>query len=305
MIELAAGDMRLRLDPETGGAVAAWTFRGTELLRPVVDHRLQAQHGRPVAAYPLLPFANRVGWCRFEWGGRLYRLEHNFGDHPHAIHGNGWMRSWTVAESGPDAARLRFSHAPPADPPAQWPFRFSCEQSFRLASDGLAVGFRLVNEDALAWPAGLGLHPYVAREPDTSVAFQAASVWLTGPDSLPSRRVPAEGVRDFSAGRRADEAEIDACFAGWDGRARVSWPSRGLALEIEAGPPFGHLQLYTPRGQDFLGLEPVSNMPDAINRVGPVPLGQVPLGQVPDQGLRVLAPGEALAGVVRLRPVPL
>jgi galactose mutarotase-like enzyme len=59
---------------------------------------------------------------------------------------------------------------------------------------------------------------------------------------------------------------------------------------IEAGLPFDHIQLYTPPLRDFFGLEPVSNMPDAVNR----------MDQVADGGLRVLATGEVLAGVIRM-----
>ena len=49
-----------------------------------------------------------------------------------------------------------------------------------------------------------------------------------------------------------------------------------------------HLQVYTPAGRDFLGLEPVSNMPDAVNR----------MDIEADQGLVVLAPGEVLHATV-------
>jgi aldose 1-epimerase len=52
---MQAGDMRAVLDVSTGGAIASLTWRGFDLLRPVRDPRLAAQHGRAVAAYPLIP----------------------------------------------------------------------------------------------------------------------------------------------------------------------------------------------------------------------------------------------------------
>ena len=67
MIELVAGDLRVMLDPETGGAIAAFTWRDVALLRPVSDPRLGAQHERAVAGYPLIPFANRVADGRFSF----------------------------------------------------------------------------------------------------------------------------------------------------------------------------------------------------------------------------------------------
>jgi aldose 1-epimerase len=67
------------------------------------------------------------------------------------------------------------------------------------------------------------------------------------------------------------------------------WPESGVVLTIDSGPPFDHIQLYTPPGHSYFGLEPVSNMPDAINR----------MAAVSDNGLRVLAPGETLSGTIR------
>ncbi len=84
---------------------------------------------------------------------------------------------------------------------------------------------------------------------------------------------------------------LDACFAGWGGRADITTPELGFALHIEAAPPLDHFQVYTPRDADFCGLEPVSNMPDGINR----------MDSVADQGMKMLAPGEALTATVTLR----
>jgi hypothetical protein len=57
---------------------------------------------------------------------------------------------------------------------------------------------------------------------------------------------------------------------------------------MEAGPPLDHFQVYTPGGKDYCGLEPVSNMPDGINR----------MGDVADQGMVMLGVGEEIFGRV-------
>ena len=289
MVELNAGALRLTLDPETGGAIAAFTDNGRPLLRPVVDPRLAAQNGRAVAGYPLMPYANRIAWGRFSFGGRAYQLARNFGDHPHTIHGNAWMHPWTVAEAGADQARLVFEHSPPGDPADEWPFAYGAEMTFALNPDGLRISLGLVNRDHVPWPAGLGLHPYVARGSGTALRLQADTVWTTAND-LPDRRMAVQGQSEFALGRLLDGAEIDACYAGWGGTATVADADGQASLVLSAGPPMDHLQVYTPAGQDFLGLEPVSNMPDAVNRIG----------TEADQGLRILQPGERLHAVVTL-----
>ena len=281
-----AGEMRAKLDVLTGGAIAALTWRGLDILRPVRDERLGAQHGRAVAAYPLIPYANRIDRGRFSLDGHSYQLGLNFGDHPHSLHGNGWMRAWSVAEASPVQVRLTLAHRPPQDPAAEWPFAYDAEQIFSLTEHQLSVR----NADVQRFPAGLGLHPYVARTESTILGFTADTVWQPGPDSLP---VAAEAVplaQSFDPARPIGRDVLDACFAGWGGRADITTPEHGFTLHIEAAPPLDHFQVYTPRNVDFCGLEPVSNMPDGINR----------MDSVADQGMKMLAPGEVLTATVTL-----
>jgi aldose 1-epimerase len=285
LITLQAGDFRLTLDPQTGGAIAALTFRGKELLRPVADARLAAQHGRAVAAYPLIPYANRIAWGRFRFGGEKFQLTRNFGDHPHTIHGNAWMNPWSVAEAGEQSAILTFDSAPCAD----WPFAYRAEQAFSLHPTRLDLALSVLNTDRRPWPAGIGLHPYVSRTPETTLRFVADTAWTTGADSLPDAREAVAGRFAFDQGRAIGASEIDACYAGWGGTAQIAMPEDGLVLTLSAAPPMDHFQVYTPAGQTYMGLEPVTNMPDAINR----------MEIVADQGLVVLGAGEVLrVGVI-------
>jgi aldose 1-epimerase len=138
-------------------------------------------------------------------------------------------------------------------------------------------------------PAGLGLHPYFPRAGAT-LRFAATDVWLNGDDALPARAVPVPSEWDHAAGRVVGTVALDNCFAGWDGQARIGW-SNGLALQIQASDALRHLIVYTPPGQDFFCVEPVSHLTDAINRVA----------GLPEHGLRVLAPGAVLQAEVILR----
>lgn len=289
-LDLRAGDLHLILDPECGGAIAALTYRGIPLLRPVADPRLAAQNGRAVAGYPLIPYANRIANGRFSFAGQTWQLARNFGDSPHTIHGNGWMRAWCVAEVSARHAILTLDHTPPGDPADQWPFAYHAELLFTLYPDHLDVALSVQNRDARHWPAGLGLHPYIARTPETTLRFDADTLWTNDAIGLPADRVAVEGAAEFAGGRLLGDTEIDCCYAGWDGTATVEMPEQNTTLVVSAAPPLDHLQLYTPAGRDFIGLEPVSNMPDAINRID----------TAADQGLRILTPGETLHALVTM-----
>ena len=290
MREMNAGDLHVTIDEATGGAIATFTAGDFAVLRGVADFRLEAEHGREVGAYPLIPYANRVAGGRFSFGGEDFELGLNFAGHPNSLHGNAWMRVWDVVSADAARVHLALDHRPPHDPVSQWPYAYHTEMIFTLDADGLRVDMSIRNDDTRPFPAGLGLHPYVSREPGTTLQFDADTVWQNGSDALPISREAVTGHWDFTRAREVTNTQIDECYAGWGGAATVDWPSVGRRLTLETGPPFDHIQLYTPPLRDFFGLEPVSNMPDAVNR----------MEQVSDNGLRILAPGETLAGSIRM-----
>ena len=78
---------------------------------------------------------------------------------------------------------------------------------------------------------------------------------------------------------------------GWGGRARLDWPDRSLAVEITADPLFRFVQLFSTADADFLCVEPVSNANDGFNLMA---------AGVEEHGVQVLAPGQRLAGAMRL-----
>lgn len=286
MLELRNGASVLRLLPEVGGAVAGWTRNGTDVLHPVSDPNLIAQHERPVAAYPLIPFSNRVGYGRFSFNGKQFQLAPNFGGEPHTIHGNAWEREWAVAEAQDSRAVLTLEHREPAE---QWPFTYKADITYALAEDMLEVTIRFENTDTREQPVGLGFHPFFPCTGETELGFAAASVWVAGADALPRERLENSGSWRFAPTRPVAGADLDNCYAGWTGEAELRWPSRQVGLRITASELFGHLVVYTPPGRFYLAVEPASNMTDAINRM-----------RVADHGLRVLQPGESVEASVAL-----
>ena len=288
MIELRRGTAHLVLAPELGGAVASWDVAGIPVFHPVVDPMLGAQRGAALAAYPLVPFSNRVAWGRFSFEGHDHQLARNFGDHPHTIHGNAWMHPWEILAQDDAGARFAFAHDP-ARPgaAAEWPFAYRTTIAYLLAEDGLAVTLTVENTDTRRQPVGCGFHPYIPRAAGLRLGFTAASVWHVGACSLPDARLPATGEWSFDPPRDVGATAIDNCFNAWFGCASVEWPGLGRRLGICATPPFGHLVVFTPPGKPYVAVEPATNMTDAINRM-----------DVPDAGLRVLDPGETLTGRV-------
>lgn len=289
MFDLEAGDARLTLSPRLGGSIANWTRRGTPVLRHTDDAALAGTLSRMLSCFPLIPFSNRIAYGRFSFGGEDFQLDPNFGDEPHAIHGNAWKREWTVFGQSASQAELRLDHDPATDTGHHWPYAYQASLIYALSPNSLLVTIGFTNRDVRKQPVGLGLHPFQPRTPQTSIALRAGTVWQSGPDSLPTEEVPVEGHWSFDPGHVISPPALDNCYAAWTGRAEITRPEHGIRLVIAADDIFRHAVVFTPDNKPFFAVEPASNMNDAIHH----------MDDVPDHGLRVLASGETLTRQVR------
>jgi aldose 1-epimerase len=293
LITLRAAGAGLILAPAVGGAVTRYWGEADgaswEWLRPTSPSALRDGLAHRTAAFPLVPFSNRIRAGRFTFDGRAMTLPPNRARERHPIHGHGWQARWRVVEAGPSEARLEYRHAP-----ADWPWAYRATQRFTLTPAGLTVALALTNESEAPMPAGLGWHPYFPRAAGTRLTAEVRAVWLTDRETMPTELVsPPAGV-DPSRGIDVDTTRLDNCFAGWSRRAVVEWPERGARLVMTAEPPRDYQVVFSPRGRRFFCAEPVSHVTDAFN------LAEA--GQ-PDTGRRVLAPGETLAASITLAPV--
>lgn len=289
-VSLTAGPSHLTLWPETGGGIVDWRHGDVALFRDVPDDALAAHSARRLGCFPLIPYSNRIGDARLTFQDQTYALRPDPNGESHSIHGNGWYTPWTVGERSASRLVLTLEHQARDTAAADWPFSYIATQTFALSETGLDIALRIENRDTKAMPAGFGLHPYFRRTADAKMSFEAATVWLNGADKLPHGQQPIPATWSFTALRSPTEAELDHCFAGWNGTARIVWPEDGLGLTIDASPEFSHLVVYTPSGRDFFCIEPVSHMNDGMNRM-----------DVPGHGVSILAPGEILQGQVHFR----
>jgi aldose 1-epimerase len=147
------------------------------------------------------------------------------------------------------------------------------------------------NDDMRAAPAGLGWHPFFPRPPDTELEFRAQGVWHTDRALLPLQQSVVPPEWDFAVRRALGDVAIDNCFTRWQPPARVHWPSRGVAAQIDASIECNDLVVYVPPGRDFLAIEPVTHMTDGFNRASRGMAGT---------GTRTLAPGESFSCTMRL-----
>ena len=298
-VRLEAGDLVAEVVPAIGGALAAFYSAATadaprrDWLRPATAGALENGTAFDMASFPLVPWCNRIRDGRFEWNRREVRLPPNRSPSPHAIHGIGWERRWSVAARGPAWVELALEDAGEGS----WPFPFQAVQRYALEHDGLTIRLALRNTGPGTMPAGIGQHPYLPHRREgagTRVHADVAAIWLSDADLLPtalSATHPAvEALRRGMDLRRFD---LDNNFIGFGHEARVDWPD-GSSLRLLGQAPLDFFVLYCPAAKDVFVIEAVSNCTDWLNLRQRFTAAQI--------GGATLAPGEMLEAVTRFVP---
>lgn len=272
MIELSAGALRCELLPELGGAIAGLWLGEVPVLRSAPA--AQVAGARQSGGYPLVPFSNRIGQASLVWEGTRHPLVRNNGDEPHAIHGVGWQRPWSVLESDERTAMLCYEHRP--DP--AWPFAFDSSHTYRIREDALQLTLALTNQAPRPAPAGLGWHPWFPKRAGSRISFRAAARWDMGPDKLPTARRATPGLDAAT-----DRLDVDHCFDGWDGVVHLV----DDVLRVRVRSDLTRLVVFTNGGREHIAIEPVSHVNNAVQL-------HAAGGAAEELGLRVLQPGETM-----------
>ena len=267
-LELRHADLHMSLRPDLGGCIEGLWFYGIPVLRSSTPGTLT--NVRHSASYPLVPYSNRLAQAQLLWNGSTQPLVKNFAGEAHAIHGVGWQKPWQILEADSSRAKLSLVHLPDAS----WPFAFEALQTFRLKDHTVEVTLSITNQASTAAPVGLGWHPYFTKRADTSVQFAATGMWKMGNDKLPTERTGSTGLN-----RDCAPLMIDNCFDGWSGSAMV----RDALLTTRLDSDLRRLVVYTEPPKDFIAIEPVSHVNNAMNQAG----------QHGELGVVVLAAGQS------------
>jgi len=295
-LELTAGTARVGLLPGLGGSIGAFELGKRAILRSTPDGVLASANVRLASSYPLVPYSNRIRNATLTFHDVRHPLTRNFGASPHAIHGVGWQRAWTVQVATPTGATLTLDHDPQGNDASAWPWAFRAVQAFDLASADprravLTATLTIENAGGAAFPFGLGWHPFFPRDPTTTLQFDAAGLWVNDAAELPVERANMTEPWSFREPRGFGNETIDNVFTEWTGAATLVSAAHGVVTTLEADSSCDRLVVYAPGGCDFVAVEPVTHETDAFNRTA---------AGAQRTGMRVLHPGTAYSCTMRI-----
>jgi aldose 1-epimerase len=279
-LELQNPHLRLVIRPDLGGSIAGLWFNGAGNELPVLRSTApEALHNvRLSASYPLAPFSNRLAQAQLHWNGTGHPLVQNATGEAHAIHGIVWQKAWEVIESSEHMAMLACHYDAQ---PGSWPFSFDCSQVFQLRGNTLHLTLSITNQSPQAAPVGLGWHPNFVKRPGSHISFAAAGIWDMGPDMLPTQRQASSGLD-----RSCADLDIDHCFDGWAGTVQL----RDERITSRISASVQRLVVYTGPDKNFVSIEPVSHVNNAMNLIANNPSGK---SENDLFGIRILQPGES------------
>ena len=290
VLSLDNGIFRAEIIPEIGGNVISLRHQpsGTKLLREPADLRdlecFPEQFGLPVLFPP-----NRIRDGKFTFGGKHCQLPVNETAMHNHLHGLVVNRRWKLISHTDISAEL-ICEFTPADPEyGGFPFAFTLKRGVILTETGLRDRMTVTNRGKWDMPLGLGYHSTFPAHP-AQIRLSAGPVQFEiGERYLPTGRYQEWG--DIDPRKWFDPSGINAGFHTRSEPMILEGGSsfHGAEIRYKSGllhyitdEKFSFWYTWNKRGQgDFISLEPVSWMADALNQSGP-----------PEEtGLRILAPG--------------
>ena len=279
---LKTGGASLSIAPEFGGRITALSVGGRAVLKPV-----SMPFGRrhiPTASMPLVPFSNRISGRGFLWDGQFYDLPQTLESEALPIHGDGFLRAWTVSDETEKSLTVTLAKGQIS------PFSYQAEQSFELSPLSLTITLSVKNSGPLTLPFGLGFHPWFPRDHQTKIQFNARGYWEQDEDhcSTVQALVHRGSAFDYSSLRRLPDHLINTGFTGWTGDCVIRQSHKYVSVRLSSSTNLGDAMLFSPAVQtDYFCFEPVSHPVDAFN-----------LPAYP--GLKTLSPGQSLKAQIVL-----
>jgi aldose 1-epimerase len=287
LLTLTAGDIAMDVWPGMGGSIVEMRHRGRSFTQPLVADWAAQNNPSRLAFFAMTPWFSRIDGGRFVFDGEEVVVPNLRPDLPPYAHGYLRLRRPELTRPAPNV--LVFTdegHDPPG------PYHYRSVLRYALEPEGLAISLDVTHLGPTRMPYGVGFHPFFARTPDLTLAFEADGFLETDESMLPVGWRPITERPGLAQGVPALALMgSNNSFTGWAGKATLHYPERGLRLMVtaKADAPMA-LHLFVPHDRDILCIEPVTNVPNVINRRAFARFGDmVPLAQ-----------GETLSATMRL-----
>jgi len=280
-LEDATSQIVVSVAPAAGNVVFEMKVKGQNVLRFPYGSLDEFKSRPALSGIPFLaPWANRLDEQAFYANGKKYAFDMELGNvrGAHPIHGFlSYAREWQVVEAKADGAsawvtsRLEVFRQPAWI--AQFPFAHTIEMTHRLQDGALEVTTRIQNLSAEAMPVAVGFHPYFQLTDSTrdqwTLSVGARTEWVLSPDKIPTGETrPIDQRFPNPNAALLRDHDLDHVFGDLiraSGRAVISVKGKSQRLDVTLGENYRAVVLYSPKDRDFICVEPMAGITDALN----------------------------------------
>ena len=269
-VTLSAGTLQAEFAPALGMAGVSLRHDGDELLDRQAGLLAYARTGAVMGVPLLYPWANRLAGHDYMLDGRDVRLPPgpplvHCEEHGLPIHGLLHASPhWRMTSRDETRIRAVLDFGAHPELLAAFPFPHTLEIEASLSIDRLRIATTVRPTSTTAVPIAFGFHPYLRLPGVPRAGWQV---------TLPPRRhlVLDERGIPTGAGERQPATRFELDDRGFDdgyddlasrSTLSVSGGDRTITVELESGYPAA--QVFSPRGKDFICLEPMTAPTNAL-----------------------------------------
>ena len=260
IIELSHSSLTLQLRLQ--GAAVLGLYDGQKSKRPLL--RPAPGFDAPVgecALFPMLPLANRVEGNSFTRQGHRYKLPDSVMDDRFFLHGDGWLKPWTLVEQQESTVCLALESC------VEGLYHYQAYLHYGLIENIFYATLQLTHLAETPFPYGLGFHPFLMKTPAAELQFECGGYWPEREFHLPGKwcsELP--DMLDFQLPKSPGDIWINNAFSDWPGSVSLRDEIYGHSLTMHSDAEY--LMVYQPAGKQvmpFICLEPQTHPVNAHN----------------------------------------
>ncbi len=179
-----------KIFPNLGASIQEFIVKGISIIDGITidQNGIDAYFNTHKSAI-LFPFPNRVKDGNYDFGGSNYQLKINEPKKHNAIHGMLFDKHFKIVDQAVNAEEASVSLSYTSDGTLEgYPFKFVFIVKYTIKPEGaLSVTFDVKNTDKIAFPFGIGWHPYFKSDnlEDSTLTFDSKEHFIFNEKSIP------------------------------------------------------------------------------------------------------------------------
>ena len=287
-------DEYISIVPYFGGRIQNIKLKAKSGLRSIVDYDKNVKELKNSKWYKnclLVPFANRINNGRYVFDETEYKLDINFPQQNHSIHGLVYNVPFLVKETqiNKNSVSITLLYVSSGKNPG-YPFIYSVDITYTLSHKNLTFKVNFRNNDDKKIPLSVGYHPYFClgkKVDDLMLELPVKRKIIADEKQIPtSKSIPFSKFNKLS---KINSFQVDDCFIvkkNKDKKAstKIYDPSGDTEICIwqdTGNNLFNYLQIFIPSERKSIAIEPMTGNVDAFNN---------------KKGLIVLEPNKEFSG---------